>query len=112
MFELTNAATQGRLPNKQDFRCSAKTTLICRDDSASQLRKVNSRYSILEVHVAKSPFADKSKVSINVARNVKLESSTKNALTDTRRICNRMRPFPPRHIPVRLKNLLWDDPLL
>ena len=77
MLELTNAATQRRLPNKQNFRSAAKTVLICRDDGASQLRKINSRYPVLEFHVAKSPFVDNSKVSINVARNVELEPSTK-----------------------------------
>jgi hypothetical protein len=41
MLELTNAATQGRLPNKQNFRSASKTTLFCRDDSASQLGKSN-----------------------------------------------------------------------
>jgi hypothetical protein len=42
MFELTNPATQGRLPNKQSFRSPTKTAFICRDDGASQLGKVNS----------------------------------------------------------------------
>jgi len=77
MFELANAATQGRLPNKQNFRSPAKTTLICCDDCTSQLRKVNSRYPVLEFHVAKSPFFDNSKVSTNVTRNVELEPSRK-----------------------------------
>jgi hypothetical protein len=36
MLELKNATTQGRLPNKQSFRSAAKTSLICRDDGASQ----------------------------------------------------------------------------
>jgi hypothetical protein len=76
MFELANAATQGRLPNKQNFRSPTKTTLICCDDCASQLRKVNGGYSVLEFHVAKSPFLDNSMGSTNVTRKAG------NVLTD------------------------------
>jgi hypothetical protein len=68
MLKLTNAATQGRLPNKQNFRSPTKTALICRDDGASQLGKVNSRYPALEFHFAKSSFVNNFEMSSNAVR--------------------------------------------
>lgn len=94
MFELANAATQGRLPNKQNFRSPTKTTLISCDDCASQLRKFDSRYPVLEFHFAKSPFFDNSKVSTNVTRNVELEPSRKRSHRPLS-ICNKGAASPP-----------------
>jgi hypothetical protein len=61
MLELANSATQGRLPNKQNFGSAAKTSLICCDDGASQVWKVENGYSALQFHFTKSPSVDNSK---------------------------------------------------
>src|SRR5450432_1476476 len=105
MFELANAATQGRLSNKQNFRSPTKTTLISCDDCASQLRKFDSRYPVLEFHFAKSPFFDNSKVSTNVTRNVELEPGRKRSHRPLR--CGHSSGDPP----VKLQRCLWNDPL-
>ena len=93
MFELTDATTEGWSFNKQYFRSPTKTNFLCRDDSASQLREVNSQYSVLKFHVAKSPFVDNSKVSINVADNCDLKASTKGS-HPTLEVCNSIRRLP------------------
>jgi hypothetical protein len=48
------------LSNKQNFRRPPETAFICRDGGVSQLGKIDSRYSDLEVHVVESPFVEAS----------------------------------------------------
>jgi hypothetical protein len=64
MFELTNAATQGRLSNQQNFCSPAKATFICRDDRVTQMYKIDSRYSALVALVAEFPFVGHSEHSL------------------------------------------------